>query len=85
MDEAVGTVVQQVGQLSQLGVAGLCLAALLYTYLRTIPRLQGQHARSRQREIALYRLWLPEEQVKRLEAIEAALEARKHNGPGGAE
>ena len=44
MDEAVGAVTQQVGQLSQLGVAGLCLAALLWTYVRALPAERMAHA-----------------------------------------
>mgnify|MGYP001609614961 CR=1 FL=1 len=82
MDEAVGTVVQQVGQLTQLGVAGLCLAALLYTYLRTIPRLQGQLARRGREVRALYQAMLPAEQRAAVREAEAALEAAGHNGEG---
>lgn len=82
MDEAVGTVAQQVGQLTQLGVAGLCLAALLYTYLRTIPRLQGQLARRGREVRALYQAMLTEEQRKAVRDAEQALEAVKHNGDG---
>lgn len=80
MDEALGTAVQQVGQLTQLGTAGLCLAALLYTYMRVIPRLHAQLARRGREVRALYQAMLTEEQRKAIMESEAGLESRKHNG-----